>query len=562
MTTCAALPSRAGGGPENVFLVVNRRSPDSLAIANHYRQLRRIPENNVLDLDWPHGEGAISIDTFRKELRTPIFKAVSQRGLGRQIDYIVYSAGFPYQVKFSAEAPPGHKFPSGSLTGMTYLTSLVMGTNVEYAGLRSNWYMRSVGRPGSLLPGATLPTHGFRYRYAWASDGQQGEKGSGQHYLLCAMLAYTAGRGNSVDEAVAYLRRSAQADGTHPAGTIYYVRSGDAARSRPRDGLYASAIAQLNALGVEAELLEGNLPEGKNDVQGAMLGVANVKWQDSGSKILPGAFCDHLTSFAGVLAKGAGQTPLTEHLRHGAAGSAGTVIEPFNIINKFPHPMIHVHYARGSTLAEAFYQSVYAPYQQLLVGDPLCRPWATIPTVLVEGIEPRATLRGDVSLKPSAAVAGGSVEHFELFVDGVLRAICGPGAELPLDTEKLADGHHELRVVAVEDSPIESQGRLILPVNVDNHGRRISVKTRPERTVRLGRTVQLQADSPGSQTIAVYFNGRSIARIAGSQGATLIDTKTLGQGPVVLSVVGIGAGGVADHVVAPPIRLTVHPADK
>ena len=41
--------------------------------------------------------------------------------------------------------------------------------------------------------------------------------------------------------------------------------------------------------------------------------------------------------------------------------------------------MIQVHYARGCSLAEAFYQSVYAPYQLMIVGDPLCRPWANIP---------------------------------------------------------------------------------------------------------------------------------------------------------------------------------------
>ena len=48
----ATTPSvtRAGGGPENVFLVVNPLSPDSLAIANYYSQLRQIPGINVLSL--------------------------------------------------------------------------------------------------------------------------------------------------------------------------------------------------------------------------------------------------------------------------------------------------------------------------------------------------------------------------------------------------------------------------------------------------------------------------------------------------------------------------------
>ena len=42
----------AGGGPENVLLVVNRSSPASLTIANHYVRLRQIPAGNVLTLPW------------------------------------------------------------------------------------------------------------------------------------------------------------------------------------------------------------------------------------------------------------------------------------------------------------------------------------------------------------------------------------------------------------------------------------------------------------------------------------------------------------------------------
>ena len=38
----------AAGGPENVLLVVNPRSPDSLCIANHFAALRHIPVENFL----------------------------------------------------------------------------------------------------------------------------------------------------------------------------------------------------------------------------------------------------------------------------------------------------------------------------------------------------------------------------------------------------------------------------------------------------------------------------------------------------------------------------------
>jgi len=57
----------------------------------------------------------------------------------------------------------------------------------------------------------------------------------------------------------------------------------------------------------------------------------------------------------------AGQTPLTEFLRFGAAGASGTVTEPYAIPAKFPDPFVHVHYVAGCCLAESFYQSITGP---------------------------------------------------------------------------------------------------------------------------------------------------------------------------------------------------------
>jgi hypothetical protein len=42
----------AGGGPENVLLLVNANSESSKTVANHYIALRQIPATNVLYIDW------------------------------------------------------------------------------------------------------------------------------------------------------------------------------------------------------------------------------------------------------------------------------------------------------------------------------------------------------------------------------------------------------------------------------------------------------------------------------------------------------------------------------
>ena len=79
-----------------------------------------------------------------------------------------------------------------------------------------------------------------------------------------------------------------------------------------------------------AEILEGTVPLNRKDVQGVVMGTAVFDWKASGSTILPGAICDNFTSFGGVMTQGAGQTPLSEFLRYGAAGASGTVTEPYS----------------------------------------------------------------------------------------------------------------------------------------------------------------------------------------------------------------------------------------
>ncbi len=45
-----ATETEAGIGPENVFVVVNASSPNSLAVANKFIELRKIPPSNVIYL--------------------------------------------------------------------------------------------------------------------------------------------------------------------------------------------------------------------------------------------------------------------------------------------------------------------------------------------------------------------------------------------------------------------------------------------------------------------------------------------------------------------------------
>jgi len=590
----------AGGGPENVLLVVNRRSADSLTIANHYVHLRRIPPCNVLTLEWDPAVGRTDVDTFRREILRPVLKAISDRGLAGQIDYVVYSCDFPWAVSVQKDidryleaaqkaaasgpgpavrpsagsaartdkansrdaGPPKPAWPKqltswASLNGLTYLWEPVMAGVPVYMDMLSNSYYRRP-QPG----GRDVATMAFRSSYRFDRQGRLVEGNQpGRRYLLSTMLGVTFGRGNTVAEILGYLHRSAQADGRFPRGTIYFMRNNNI-RSKAREPLFAPAVQLLRNLGLSARILEGTIPGQCNDVQGAVVGTASFDWKKARSTILPGAICEHFTSFGGDLRPDAGQTPLSEWLRYGAAGSSGTVCEPYAIPNKFPSPLIQVHYARGCSLAEAFYQAVAAPYQLLIVGDPLCRPWANIPRVEVAGVSPGATVKGQLELRPSARFPKpAEVDRFELFVDGLRLASCPPGESLRLDTRRLADGYHELRVVAIEASPIESQGRAIVEIFTANHGAEIKVSLVSPATIDGKQPVVLQAHAPGSIGIAVLHNSHLVARISGAGGRLEIPAEKLGTGPVRLRVVGLGKGDPLSYAWARPVELTLGTAD-
>ena len=93
---------------------------------------------------------------------------------------------------------------------------------------------------------------------------------------------------------------------------------------------------------------------------------------------VPGALADHLTSDGGQLQNfGGGQMSATEWIGSGATASYGTVSEPCNHVQKFPHPQVLLlHYLQGSTALEAYWKSVAWPQQGVFIGEPLASPFA------------------------------------------------------------------------------------------------------------------------------------------------------------------------------------------
>ena len=545
LTTFACIFSKtsacyAGGGPENVFLLVNSESQDSLTIANHYIALRKIPPANVFYIPYKGSKVVTSGKILREKILLPALQEIKRRKLTNQIDYFVYSSDFPYRIGLTADFPK-EKFskmlpPRGALTGLTFLQAFVTEKRKEVVNLKTNWYCMEP------LHGVSI-SRGFRSRYRWAPGGRRtGEQGL--TYMLSAMLGVTDGRGNSVDEVVRCLRSAKQADATHPEGTVYFMKH-DGPRSKPRHDRFPAAAAELRRTGVAAKVQDGKFPSNKTSIIGLTSGTGYTNVMASGSRFLPGAYCDNLTSYGALFTfpknpidKKTGKKKkvhvcIADFIRLGAAAANGTVFEPYAIQQKFPLPTVQVHYANGCSIAESFYQSVSGPYQQLLVGDPLCQPWAKIPDVKIPEIKHRQLLRGQVELTPTVSKEKlTSIRYFELYVDGVRTHSCKPGKKLQLDTTPLQDGHHELRVVATDSTPIETQGRFIADVIVKNGRDAIGLNTKQKKISNKTPTLTLSVTTTIETPVDVFCNRRKLGSLPTGTGTLKVATDQLGAGPV------------------------------
>ncbi len=332
--------------------------------------------------------------------------------------------------------------------------------------------------------GKLQPTIGFNARSFYAPNGVEFTPNSkqpnlGMRYLLSTVLGVTRGLGTTVDQAVESLKRSVAADSTHPDGGFYYSSTLDI-RTKTRQPNFGLAVQELRRMGFQAEVVVQEYPRHQT-VLGAQLGTPAIEWASSGSKLVAGAIVDNLTSLGGVMTPPKSQTPLTHFIAAGAAGSSGTVTEPFSVQFKFPSPFLYVHYAQGASLAEAFYQSVTGPYQLLIVGDPLCQPFSLAPKAKVNDALQSISNGDSIQFKPDLS----DKSYFEwlsmteppakrrvqlrpakiaMQIDG--GALTGgniqPTVNLKLDKQSL--GYHEVQVIMVADDPLKQRSMRTIPV--------------------------------------------------------------------------------------------------
>lgn len=595
--TLGALP-----GPENTAVVVNSDSWASTCIANEFIWLRKIPPENVIFLSGLEDFNQVTADYFRSNILIPVFKTLSERKIINQIDCIAYSSDIPVCIDAREDLKEkdleltmiGHAVDENSEAGKdqreylkiftpylssnsaTYLYRLFLNKDINYFGLAINFYaLRQKPNAGTdksenegkLTDEAKGKLRGFTSRIAWTQTGEPLSIDQLQAntpvlpYMLSIVLGCSSGEGNSVPEIISSMRRSVAADGSAPDGTIYLMKSGDAARSGTREWGFDKTCEKLQELEVDAEVIEDKvLPDDKTDVMGMMTGTANFAWKNSGSELLPGSICDNLTSFGGSMAEGNEQTPLTEFIRYGAAGSSGTVFEPYAVQAKFATPFIFAYYASGSSLVESYYQSVTGPYQLLIVGDPLCRPWAKNIKFDIVSPKDRAALEGMTEL--DIVISNRNKyppSFFLLYVDGKFCGTFPLGQKCRFDASKLPEGFHKLTVSAASEDLVAFGSRTI---TFETGKALASFNVTTRVVVRWNEKMQLRASFENAEKIIFMCNGKNIAEINCGKGETSFPAASLGQGISTIQPVAVVKSGEASRLVTgAPFSIAVIPPE-
>lgn len=318
---CAAAKAQSRLGAADLGVVINTADPLSRAIGEYYVAVRHISPRNVARVRFDYQRDDVPGSRFAA------IRAAVEQQVGRRVQAYALTWARPYRVGC-----------------MSITSAFAFGVDARYcaqgcAPTRLNpYYDASTSRPFYDL--RVHPT------------------------MAIAAVNF--------QNAKALIDRGVAADGAAPRGTAYFVATDDVARNARAVEYVPAAASAKDKIGLQI-IHSAGLGE-RPDILFYFIGAQSVPGLES-NRFLPGAIADHLTSFGGMLTDSSQMSSL-RWIEAGATGSYGTVVEPCNLLGKFPDiRVVMKRYLAGETLIEAYWKSVAMPGQGIFIGEPLAAPF-------------------------------------------------------------------------------------------------------------------------------------------------------------------------------------------
>jgi uncharacterized protein (TIGR03790 family) len=359
-----AAPARAQTA-ENVAVVINENSPESIEIGEYYARKRTLPASNVIRIRTSANE-QIDRGAYTATIELPVASALARGGLQDRVLYIVLTKGVPLRIA-------GTSGGAGTVSSVDSELTLL--------------YRRTVGTPVELRGGTVNPYYLGNKPISEAKPFTHRER---DIFLVTRLDGYTVADAKGlVDRAM-----------SPSTGGQIVLDQQDKLTNRTGEDWLSEAAKRLEAAGFGDRVLLETTVKGVRDIK-PVLGYYSWGSNDPRNRVrsfglgfVPGAIAGMFVSTDARTFQeppadwvptgdedkskwfaGSGQSLIGDLVREGVTGAAGHVAEPLLAATVRPE-ILFPAYLAGFNLAEAYYLAMPAiSWQNVVLGDPLCAPF-------------------------------------------------------------------------------------------------------------------------------------------------------------------------------------------
>ena len=366
---------------DRVLLVENTSSPTSVQIAHLYAQKRGV--KNVLKVECQDsateaGKETLAFTDFTESIGTPLRTYLKAHP---KVDFIVLTKGIPIRLT-GATSGLGGKQPSldSFVAAIGYAdradsVPIVLNDSGFTGKCWANNFWNSHERFTHAKFGGYLVTRLDAYTPEEAEGLVTSAIASEQSPPTGSVLIDVAS-GHALGD-VSKVPLSAVVDHKQNVHVVNEMAYGDwdadlvvAAKTLQKKGIPLIFDQTPEFIGHKGELM-GYCSWGSNDPKFSADNYESLSFD-------PGGIAETAVSTSGrtFLPTTGGQSLIADLIRHGASGAKGYCDEP--LLQAIASPTILLdRYTSGWTLAESFYAaSRYVGWEDIVVGDPLCAPYA------------------------------------------------------------------------------------------------------------------------------------------------------------------------------------------